>query len=902
MPKLNVPAMINPILDNYDDHVNHFIHFLNHRLHCQLIYQGSTDIRDHILQKTVYACSVLYEPKRILLDVFPIMIGSHLDLSIRHLHQRTFDSPLHGDKPYPFQTPDIARGYFIINGFLRHIPYFYTNDPTNTHVIKKKMVRVYAYNAQDRGKELSYYVADVPPKRYGEVVVVHNDGSETPTDPHFFTHCPHPVHLTAYMHFVFQNNLFDIDHLGNKIVVSPGHLFVKLFIKYLYGPLQAGNRNLVKSRLHLVKNSIETGCLLHVLSRKTVYFKEGKSAGKMTNEPKESHREIGANGEIFIEKSMGCYRDLPTQLYPLNPYLLYLIVRQMSNKVNHATLEPFHASHEGWFCKLGLFDTKNVGRTNTMVRDTLVSTCDRLDPVYHEAAEDPFWKHLGLVPQPDSLYAVVVNEACIPVTRASFDALDVLTLKRTFRTIECYEKGKFIVIRYKTGLLMKRLPDTDLYVTPVDELYWARRCFQIESREALAQRWPPAYSYFVDLNPFFLHNTFLKNILAFNALKNSVLATTSEYAMYFLDSVTAYRPTPGEDHRPLLEPVEDGFSPHFVCWLPHVVVTYMSFQGMTQEDCIVKREDFRGFDCCRFYTLRLKVKATTWVKFYPVTGDVDPESNLLGTLISGEPLDVEPYSIHVRTQEVSPSEYRLMFAKKPFRIVQHCLVQDKLSISVEQEHACQTGDKLCSLHGQKGVVRVVRDVPTLDGSVRPVLIVNPYCMFRITCGQPLEAVRWGGGRDAEVVHNSEGRLMAGCRAFYGRTFYFTVVYFSSEHMYAPESCVMDKVISQPVKGRSRQGGMKLGNMEVNALRGNGIASCFEEKFFEDGDRVPVRQRPTETLPQSVSLVQHDLAFYKCRLQLDTSPALTVTQNDVRCPDLPRGTTSPSPVPSEVEEG
>ena len=67
-----------------------------------------------------------------------------------------------------------------------------------------------------------------------------------------------------------------------------------------------------------------------VLSRKTMYFKENKSAGKMTNEPTESHREIGANGEVFMEKNIGCYREVPTQTYPLNPYLLYLIVRQMS--------------------------------------------------------------------------------------------------------------------------------------------------------------------------------------------------------------------------------------------------------------------------------------------------------------------------------------------------------------------------------------------------------------------------------------------------------------------------------------------------------------------------------------------------------------------------------------------
>lgn len=880
MLPLNVPEMHEPILRNYDEHVNNFIRFLRDRLQCQLVYTGPEHIRSHILMKTVYACSVKCKPKKILKDVFPIMIGSRLDFAIRHGGQQCFDAPLAPTSP-PFQEVDIGRGFFIINGFLRHIPYFYTNDPTNTHIIQKKIVRVYSYNAQDRGKELNYYVHTEKKKneeivkKYGDVLVVHNDGSTTETDPSFFAHCPHPVHLTAYMNFVHRNNLFDIDHLGNKMVVSPGHLLTKLFIKYLYGPLRENDWKLVKSRMILIRNSIETGCLLHVLSRKTVYFKEGKSAGKMTNEPQESHREIGSNGEIFIEKSMGCYREVSTQTYPLNPFLLYLIVRQISNKVNHSSIEPFHSSYEGWFCKLGVFDTKNVGRVNMMVRKTAVSTCDQLDPVYQDSS--PFWEALQLEPQEGSPYYVVVNEACISVTQHSFDSIDLLKLKRTFGQIECYEKGKFIVIRYKMGLIMKQLPETDLWVTPYDELYWAYRCFQIRSRDEMDDI---PYSYIVDLNPFFRHNAFLKNILAFNALKNAILATTATVAHFFMDSVSAYRYEPGADYKALMEPVDDGVSPHFALLLPQVMATYMSFLGMTQEDCIVKRQDYRGFDCFRFYTLRVKVKSTSWVKFHPVRGDVDEESNLLGTIISGEAFQVEPNSIHVRAHKVSECEYRLTFSKSPFRIVQHFLVEGTLTISVEQEHVCSTGDKLCSMHGQKGVIRVEEKVPTLDENVSPVLVVNPYCMFRMTTGQQLETIKMGGGRDAKIVRNSQGRKIKGAKAFYGLVFYFVIAYFSIEHGYFPITWVTDIVTNMPLKGRSRNGGMKWGYMEMIAIRGCGIACCFEMKFFEDGDRVMVRGKPTESVPQSVFIATGDLKIYKIELKCKSVPAVVMVGNNM----------------------
>lgn len=191
---------------------------------------------------------------------------------------------------------------------------------------------------------------------------------------------------------VYRWHHFDIDSLTNKIVVSPGHLFTKLFVKYLYGPLRDGDWKKIKIKYAWVIKSIETGSLLHVLSRKTDYFKEGKSIGKMTTTTTESHREIAANGQVFSEKSMGCYREINMQTYPLNPYLLYMIVRQMSNKVKANSVPPYHDSALGYLCILGCFETKNVGRTTMMVRDTVVSSCNDLDPVFHNAQRADLWQ------------------------------------------------------------------------------------------------------------------------------------------------------------------------------------------------------------------------------------------------------------------------------------------------------------------------------------------------------------------------------------------------------------------------------------------------------------------------------------------------------------------------------
>ncbi|GFT30728.1 RNA_pol_Rpb2_6 domain-containing protein [Nephila pilipes] len=152
----------------------------------------------------------------------------------------------------------------------------------------------------------------------------------------------------------------------------------------------------------------------------------------MTVTPQESHREIGSNGEVFVEKTIGCYREVNMQTYPLNPYLSYVIVRQMSNKVKHNSVPSFHDSYLGFLCILGCFETKNVGRTTMMVRNTAVSTCDALDPVFHDAQHDPLWTWLQseteshVHPQ----YFVVVKEACVPVTASCFQRLSLHALKQ----------------------------------------------------------------------------------------------------------------------------------------------------------------------------------------------------------------------------------------------------------------------------------------------------------------------------------------------------------------------------------------------------------------------------------------------------------------------------------------
>ncbi|GBN65604.1 hypothetical protein AVEN_112037-1 [Araneus ventricosus] len=871
---LDVKSIIEPVLSNFNQHVHNFIHLLK-RIHCTLTYDGPSDFHHHVRDKTVYACSVRKRGK-LFKNVFPIMLGSKLDIAIRKEGRREFDSRIDvGD--HPFDIPDIGSTLFLINGCLRHLPYFFTNDPTNMHVVKNKKVRCYAYDADDKGKELNYSMDD------DKLYVVRNDGTESLEDAsRFFDFCPYPTDQETYMSHVYKENRFDIDHLANKIVVSPGHLFVKLFVKYLYVPLRDEDWPKVKSKWSVVAKSIENGSLLHVLSRKTVYFKESKSAGKMVSIPRENHRELGMNGEIYVEKNTGCYREANLQIYPLFPYLSHLILRQISSKVKNNSALAFQDSYVGFFCILGSFETKNIGRTHIMVRNSIASACNEMDVVAHDRPGRKLYELLDLTvveTRPLVKFHVVVNEACVPVTELCFHRVtrNLIVLKNELKWIECYQKGRFVHIKYKTGLFLKKMGD--IYVTPADEPYWASRAYGLTSPKQIVDRFGYDYitGHHVDLNRYFMHNAFPKNCFGKHTLKSAVFPIELEYLVYFMVTVSCYaKMTP--HHKPVLEPVDD-FSKHFVMYVPFVLVAFMSFMGNNQEDCIVMREGLDAFDCITFYTLRFKMDATggPGMVFHPVTGD--SEGDFLGTLVYHGPsrLEIEMLSVHVKTVRVGERAIQLYFIKHPFKFLRYELTEERLAVCVERYHAAATGNKLSNLHGQKGVVHISERMPTLDDGVTPDLCVSPFGAFRQTVGQYIEGIGEGGGKDARVVRNAEGNVIPGGRVLYQRNWYFPVSYMSCQHLYAPTECVRDKINDQPVKGRSRFGGMRIGNMEMfNGLEGNGIASCFEEKFFEHGDRTLVNG---VMIPKSALLVKEDMRFFKANLELKTTPCVREIGNE-----------------------
>jgi len=191
-----------------------------------------------------------------------------------------------------------------------------------------------------------------------------------------------------------------------------------------------------------------------------------------------------------------------------------------------------------------------------------------------------------------------------------------------------------------------------------------------------------------------------------------------------------------------------------------------------------------------------------------------------------------------------------------------------------QQRIPEQGDKFCSRHGQKGVCAIClrqADMPYTKEGIVPDLIINPFGMAgRSTLGHIVEMLA---GKDAAVsgtfadgtpwrntkVEDIYKRLQAnghdgfGNEVLYdgrtgkrieGQIFMGPCFYQRLKHQIKDKTNVRtvgpyDPQTRQPVKGRSRDGGIRFGEMERDCLMTFGAAHALRERLFFQSDKYHV---------------------------------------------------------------
>lgn len=192
-------------------------------------------------------------------------------------------------------------------------------------------------------------------------------------------------------------------------------------------------------------------------------------------------------------------------------------------------------------------------------------------------------------------------------------------------------------------------------------------------------------------------------------------------------------------------------------------------------------------------------------------------------------------------------------------------------VSTREMRIPQRGDKITNRHGQKGVMSVVMppdDLPYTKDGVTPDVALNPHAIpSRMTCGMFFEMMASKAGvmegiivdgtvHDTPVtpelilhVLKQNGFDHAGEEKMYsGRTGkpLRGYVAIGPSHEHRLRQMVKDKIATretgpvtplcgQPVEGRSRYGGLRVGEMERDCLIAHGASAVILDRMLEQSD-------------------------------------------------------------------
>lgn len=196
-----------------------------------------------------------------------------------------------------------------------------------------------------------------------------------------------------------------------------------------------------------------------------------------------------------------------------------------------------------------------------------------------------------------------------------------------------------------------------------------------------------------------------------------------------------------------------------------------------------------------------------------------------------------------------------------------------VKVRTVSERVPEIGDKFSSRHGQKGTCGILleeEDMPYSAAGLRPDLIMNPHavpsrmtiaqlmeCMFGKICtmkgtlgdGTPYSHLSVPELRKHlmelgmhpygnEMLYNGQTGEMMEAEIFMGPTFYQRLKHMVTDKKHSRARGPIVSLTRQPCEGRSRDGGLRVGEMERDCMISHGVASFTKERLMDVSDPFP----------------------------------------------------------------
>lgn len=270
---------------------------------------------------------------------------------------------------------------------------------------------------------------------------------------------------------------------------------------------------------------------------------------------------------------------------------------------------------------------------------------------------------------------------------------------------------------------------------------------------------------------------------------------------------------------------------------------------------------------------------------------------------------------HVNNDELEVVEYQdksVALDKIMSGFVEKVYVQERsdgnkhLKVKLSKVRRPQLGDKLASRHGQKGVIGMIirqEDMPYTSNGLVPDIIINPHAFpSRMTIGHIIESIvaklsalkgfiydgttfelhdvekmydslgennvynRYGD----EIMYNGETGEQMETEIFIGPTYYYRLKHMVEDKINYRSKGKIVQVTNQPTHGRGNDGGLRIGEMERDALISHGAASFIKESFMERSDKGRFEiNNTTLEIPVAFNTLRHEINGFSIDTKLLT---------------------------------